>query len=80
MTAFMGHKAGMTHILRVVDRPGSSKYHAHYLYLISLDIKWFEFLDLFCCDGFSVAYLGFHFGRGSKYFLESEGICMQWVV
>ena len=26
LTAFMGHKAGMTHILREVDRVGSSKY------------------------------------------------------
>ena len=25
-TAFIGYKAGMTHILREVDRPGSSKY------------------------------------------------------
>lgn len=26
LTAFMGYKAGMTHILREADRPGSSKY------------------------------------------------------
>jgi len=25
LTAFVGYKAGMTHILREVDRPGSSK-------------------------------------------------------
>ena len=27
LTAFMGHKAGMSHILREVDRVGSSKFH-----------------------------------------------------
>jgi hypothetical protein len=26
MTAFMGYKAGMTHIVRDLERPGSSKY------------------------------------------------------
>ena len=26
LTAFMGYKAGMTHVVREVDRPGSSKY------------------------------------------------------
>ncbi len=26
LTAFLGYKAGMTHIVREVDRPGSSKY------------------------------------------------------
>lgn len=25
MTAFLGYKAGMTHIVREVDRPGSSE-------------------------------------------------------
>lgn len=27
LTAFLGYKAGMTHIVREVDRPGSSKYN-----------------------------------------------------
>lgn len=27
LTAFMGYKAGMTHIVREADRPGSSKFH-----------------------------------------------------
>jgi len=31
LTAFMGYKAGMTHVVREVDRPGSSE-----LYVISL--------------------------------------------
>ena len=26
LTAFLGYKAGMTHVLREADRPGSSKY------------------------------------------------------
>lgn len=26
MTAFLGYKAGMTHIVREVDRPGSSEW------------------------------------------------------
>ena len=26
LTAFLGYKAGMTHIMREVDKPGSSKY------------------------------------------------------
>lgn len=26
LTAFLGYKAGMTHIVREADRPGSSKY------------------------------------------------------
>ena len=29
LTAFMGYKAGMTHILREMNRPGSSKYLHH---------------------------------------------------
>ncbi|MGH0155297.1 UNVERIFIED_CONTAM: hypothetical protein FKN15_043401 [Acipenser sinensis] len=28
LTAFLGYKAGMTHIVREVDRPGSSKYRS----------------------------------------------------
>ena len=27
LTAFLGYKAGMTHIVREVDKPGSSKCH-----------------------------------------------------
>lgn len=27
LTAFLGYKAGMTHIVREVDRPGSSEFH-----------------------------------------------------
>lgn len=29
LTAFLGYKAGMTHIVREVDRPGSSKYFSN---------------------------------------------------
>lgn len=29
LTAFLGYKAGMTHIVREADRPGSSKYKIH---------------------------------------------------
>lgn len=28
-TAFLGYKAGMTHIVREVEKPGSSEYHCH---------------------------------------------------
>jgi len=29
LTAFLGYKAGMTHIVREVDKPGSSEYFIH---------------------------------------------------
>lgn len=29
LTAFIGYKAGMTHVVREPDRPGSSKFHFH---------------------------------------------------
>lgn len=29
LTAFIGYKAGMTHIVREVDKPGSSEYYVH---------------------------------------------------
>ena len=29
LTAFLGYKAGMTHIVREVDKPGSSEYFKH---------------------------------------------------
>lgn len=40
LTAFVGYKAGMTHIVREVDKPGSSKLH------FSM-IKEMEFIELF---------------------------------
>lgn len=32
LTAFIGYKAGMTHVVREPDRPGSSKYFFDYAY------------------------------------------------
>lgn len=34
LTAFMGYKAGMTHIVREVDKPGSSEFPLNLHYII----------------------------------------------
>lgn len=42
LTAFLGYKAGMTHIVREADRPGSSKYNTFY----RLDFEFKRFVSM----------------------------------
>ena len=37
LTAFLGFKAGMTHIVREVDRPGSSKYCSQFSHALVIN-------------------------------------------
>jgi hypothetical protein len=41
LTAFIGYKAGMTHVVREADRPGSSELIINFKYLFDLLIKVF---------------------------------------
>jgi len=44
LTAFLGYKAGMTHIVREVEKPGSSKCHTHQAFIHLL----IQFDEYFC--------------------------------
>lgn len=41
LTAFLGYKAGMTHVVREADRPGSSTHYFSFLWQF-LEIKKFK--------------------------------------
>ncbi|CAG7873102.1 unnamed protein product [Brassica rapa] len=48
-TAFMGYKAGMTHIVRDVEKPGSSKFHSHLIHsFLKKIINQISLFILFC--------------------------------
>lgn len=39
LTTFIGYKAGMTHVVREADRPGSSKHQLFLLTFSSINLK-----------------------------------------
>lgn len=40
LTAYMGYKAGMTHIVREMNRPGSSEYFIGIVVIVMMYIVW----------------------------------------
>lgn len=45
LTAFIGYKAGMTHVVREPDRPGSSEYSHFIAYCLTALVYWIHFHD-----------------------------------
>lgn len=46
LTAFVGYKAGMTHVVREADRPGSSKFLQR-LYILNIYFQLYHFCNLY---------------------------------
>jgi len=47
LTAFFGYKAGMTHIVREVEKPGSSLLFIHHLIVVDFSFFFNEVVRLF---------------------------------